>query len=467
MILIAISLAMEIKMPRLSFLPASLVAAFAAAVIASPVAAVADETEVQNNLARAESASSPGSMQGSEKLTPGWNQADTCEWRIDDGTLTLRPLGNGDSGELYSKPSWGSEFTHFAIEGTVTLSNDGNYGWDHLNGVLFSSCTSLESVDLRGLRFGEDNYVNGFSGFFKMDWLEDLPALRSITIDSSFAYRYYGNQEKSPEFPGGSKFSRWVSSVDGIAYECDGYPSDVAATYTLQNASDVKGVWNQSESCLWKLDSDGQLTIKPQNGSEGVLSYDIGRGDDGSWLAFSSDIKSVVIKGIVKPHSNESGGDNSGPLFRNCSNLKTADLSGVSTDNGNAPIDSSAFEGCTSLQSVTLGSAFVFAEGSAPRLPQNGATYRWVSSVDGIAYECDGYPSGVAATYTLQEKGDVIGSWNQSGTCLWLLDGKGALTVKPQNGSKGTLGQFYAYSDAKRIGFCSRTRFRLSFLKMK
>lgn len=283
-----------------------------------------------------------------------------------------------------------------------------------------------------------------------MDWLEDLPALRSITIDSSFAYRYYGNQEKSPEFPGGSKFSRWVSSVDGIAYECDGCPSDVAATYTLQNASDVKGVWNQSESCLWKLDSDGQLTIKPQNGSEGVLSYDIGRGDDGSWLAFSSDIKSVVIKGIVKPHSNESGGDNSGPLFRNCSNLKTADLSGVSTDNGNAPIDSSAFEGCTSLQSVTLGSAFVFAEGSAPRLPQNGATYRWVSSVDGIAYECDGYPSGVAATYTLQEKGDVIGSWNQSGTCLWLLDGKGALTVKPQNGSKGTLGQFYAYSDAKR-----------------
>ena len=38
-------------MPRLSFLPVSLVVAFAAAVIASPVAAVADETEVQNNSA--------------------------------------------------------------------------------------------------------------------------------------------------------------------------------------------------------------------------------------------------------------------------------------------------------------------------------------------------------------------------------------------------------------------------------
>lgn len=137
-------------------------------------------------------------------------------------------------------------------------------------------------------------------------------------------------------------------------------------------------------------------------------------------------------------------------MFRNCSNLKTADLSGISTDNGNAPINSSTFEGCSSLQSVTLGSAFVFAEGSAPWFPQNGATYRWASSVDGIAYECDGYPSGVAATYTLQDKGDVIGSWNQSGTCLWLLDEKGSLTVKSQNGPEGTLGQFYAYSDAKR-----------------
>lgn len=115
-------------MSRLFFLPVSLVAAFAAVVIASPVAAVADETEVQNNSAGAESVSSPDSVQGSEEPTPGWSQADTCEWRIDDGALTLRPLGNGDSGELHSKPSWGSDFTHFAIEGTVTLSSNGYSG---------------------------------------------------------------------------------------------------------------------------------------------------------------------------------------------------------------------------------------------------------------------------------------------------------------------------------------------------
>lgn len=168
-------------MPRLSFLPAGLVAAFAAAIIALPVAAVADETEVQNNSARAESVSSPGSMQGSEELTPGWNQADTCEWRIDDGALTLRPLGNGDSGELYSKPSWGSDFTRFAIEGKVTLSSDDYSGWSGSSGVLFSSCSNLESIDLRGLRF-EDNYINDFSGFFKTDWGGGRSS--SITFDN-------------------------------------------------------------------------------------------------------------------------------------------------------------------------------------------------------------------------------------------------------------------------------------------
>lgn len=118
-------------MSRLFFLPVSLVAAFAAVVIASPVAAVADETEVQNNSAGAESVSSPDSVQGSEEPTPGWNQADTCEWRIDDGTLTLRPLGNGDSGKIYQRPSWGTDFVRFAIEGTVVLSSVSDDGNSH------------------------------------------------------------------------------------------------------------------------------------------------------------------------------------------------------------------------------------------------------------------------------------------------------------------------------------------------
>lgn len=347
MISIAISLTMETKMSRLFFLPVSLVAAFAAVVIASPVAAVADEIEVQNDSARAESASSPGSMQGSEELTPGWNQADTCEWRIDDGTLTLRPLGNGGSGELYSKPSWGSDFTRFAIEGTITLSNDGNYGWDSLNGVLFSSCSNLESVDLRGLRFGEDNYVNGFSGFFKVDLLEDLPALRSITIDSSFAYRCNGNEVKSPEFPGGSKFSRWVSSVDGIAYECDGYPSGVAATYTLQDKGDVIGSWNQSGTCLWLLDEKGALTVKPQNGSEGTLGQFYAYSDvKRDWLLFPNKISTVVFKDGVKAPSSISG------LFQGCSKIKSIDFG--SFDTADAQDMSYMFDRCSSLKHIDV-----------------------------------------------------------------------------------------------------------------
>lgn len=346
MISIAISLTMETKMSRLFFLPVSLVAAFAAAVIASPVAAVADEAEVQNNSAGAESASSPDSVQVSEEPTPGWNQADTCEWRIDDGALTLRPLGNGGSGELYSKPSWGSDFTHFAIEGTVTLSSDGYSSWSGSSGVLFSSCSNLESVDLRGLRF-EDNYINDFSGFFKTDWQEDLPALRSITIDSSFAYRYYGNQVESPEFPGGSKFSRWVSSVDGIAYECDGYPTGVAATYTLQEKGDVIGSWNQSGTCLWLLDGKGALTVKPQNGSKGTLGQFYAYSDaKRDWLLFPNKISTVVFEDEVRAPSSISG------LFQGCSKIKSIDFGSFNT--ADAEDMSYMFDRCSSLKHVDV-----------------------------------------------------------------------------------------------------------------
>ena len=39
--------------------------------------------------------------EGGSSLTPGWTQSGTCEWRIDgDGLLTVRPLGDGASGEL-------------------------------------------------------------------------------------------------------------------------------------------------------------------------------------------------------------------------------------------------------------------------------------------------------------------------------------------------------------------------------
>ena len=43
-------------------------------------------------------------------LTPGWTQADTCEWMIDAaGKLTVRPLGNGTSGNLGANPAGGDQ----------------------------------------------------------------------------------------------------------------------------------------------------------------------------------------------------------------------------------------------------------------------------------------------------------------------------------------------------------------------
>lgn len=332
-------------MSRLFFLPVSLVAAFAAAVIASPVAAVADEAEVQNNSAGAESVSSPDSVQGSEEPTPGWNQADTCEWRIDGGTLILRPLGNGDSGKIFQRPSWGTDFVRFAIEGTVVLSSvsdDGNSHFFWSGDDLFSGCKKLESADLRGLRFGEDTSGTDFSNF-----LEGLSSLRSVTIDSSFSYRYYGNQMGKPNLPGGSGVSRWVSSVDGIAYECDGYPSGVAATYTLQDKGDVIGSWNQSGTCLWLLDEKGALTVKPQNGSEGTLGQFYAYSDvKRDWLLFPNKISTVVFEDGVKAPGSISG------LFQGCSKIKSIDFG--SFDTADAENMSYMFDRCSSLKHVDV-----------------------------------------------------------------------------------------------------------------
>ena len=49
--------------------------------------------------------------EGGASLTPGWTQSDTCEWMIDDaGLLTVRPLGDGVSGEL---GDWGSGYNNY------------------------------------------------------------------------------------------------------------------------------------------------------------------------------------------------------------------------------------------------------------------------------------------------------------------------------------------------------------------
>ncbi len=116
-------------------LSTGLIVVFAAAAIAVPTSAITAEAGSWQNSNKSESVSLAEPTQNSNDLTPGWNQADTCEWSIEDGTLTLRPLGDGTTGKIYQRPSWGTDFVRFVVEGTVTLSGvsdngDSCHHWD-------------------------------------------------------------------------------------------------------------------------------------------------------------------------------------------------------------------------------------------------------------------------------------------------------------------------------------------------
>lgn len=91
-------------------------------------------------------------------------------------------------------------------------------------------------------------------------------------------------------------------------------------------------------------------------------------------------------------------------MFGGCTSLEKVDVSGMAT--GQFTRMEGMFNGCTALRSITVGSAFTFQgeDRSSKILPDLGAGYtgKWVSSVDGNAYVQNEIPELVAATYTPQ-----------------------------------------------------------------
>ena len=88
--------------------------------------------------------------EGGASLTPGWTQSGTCEWKIDgDGLLTVRPLGDGASGEL---ADWGGVYAPWCSQGgsikSAVIRSGVSARTCH---GMFSDCSSLTSLDLSPL----------------------------------------------------------------------------------------------------------------------------------------------------------------------------------------------------------------------------------------------------------------------------------------------------------------------------
>ena len=173
-------------------------------------------------------------------------------------------------------------------------------------------------------------------------------SLREVSLGDKFTFNGRGASRMCslPTPSGDGLTGRWVSSADDMAYAPDSIPSNKSATYTAQTTESFEG-WNQTGGCVWRVDDEGCLTIKPLSGSEtGRLGEWLG--DNAPWKSQTSAIKSAVIeKGVI-------AGQCLDCMFNGCSNLVSADLSGISTSNTTSMV--AMFRDCTSLESLNVSS---------------------------------------------------------------------------------------------------------------
>ena len=201
---------------------------------------------------------------------------------------------------------------------------------------MFYGCESLRSLDLSGFDTSAADYRYGLSGF-----LDGCKSLRTVTLGPKFSFEGAGLDRQcslpTPEDNGLS--GRWISSKDGIAYTSSGVPSNVAATYTAQEMGDTRA-WNQNGTCIWNIDENGRLTVKPTTSESGELYSSC------PWRDEKSRIKTVYFeKGVVAPKSMDS-------MFCDCKALISADLGNLDTSRATGM--DYLFEGCSLLERVSL-----------------------------------------------------------------------------------------------------------------
>ena len=400
---------------------------------------------------------------------------------------------NLTSADLSKLDSSGATTMDCMFKGCSSLVDVNLKGFDSSNvtsmAELFSGCSSLEKVDLSSI----DNLsvTDPYSGL--NDMFKDCTKLSSITLGQRFSHG--GGQENShttifPNLPADQGFTNlWRSSWNNRLYTrsntgngYEGIPDRIAATYTAEKLDDGWCLFRADydkdpavSNCMWKVDN-GTLRIKPYKESDDAdLGFYL---RSRPWAAYNDQITAVSIEGECKfsdSINNAFGGmpalktaDLRGlslrwpkdmgflfsrcpqlesvtfnsnckssvrtyeSMFRDCTSLKSVDMSGV--DCGGWAVESlkymfggctslekvdvsgmatgqftrmeGMFSGCTALRSITVGSSFTFQgeDHSSKILPDLGAGYtgKWVSSVDGNAYAQNEIPGFVAATYTPQ-----------------------------------------------------------------
>ena len=340
-------------------------------------------------------------------VSPGWSQAGSCEWRIDDsGLLTVRPLGSSGTGTLkawaeaeevpwyyqretitavkvasgVSAQTCASMFEGCTNLGAADLTSLDASAVTDMSGMfcgcsslasvdfgsidtssvttmsyLFDGCTNLEAIDLSSLNASAVTDVQGmFRNCSSLTSL-DLSCLSLADAESMTDMLSGCSKLETLTLPAGMDFSNsglhegeWTDTSETV------YPT--TASLFSANAGRETGAmsykavvipesWTQCGTCEWQIDEFGQLTVRPLSGiSAGTLDTWT-KIEEVPWYSSRDLIESVVIEKGVSAQTCRS-------MFEACKNLTSVNLAGLDTS---AVTDMSyMFSECTSLSSINL-----------------------------------------------------------------------------------------------------------------
>ena len=360
--------------------------------------------------------------QQAEATTDGWTACGSCEYQLDDGTLTIRPEDNGTSGYVESEDvegtgyyNWGWESSATSIkkvvfEGTCyansySSSNCGvSYmfsgcsnlttveGLENLNTAsakrfeyMFSGCSSLTSVDVS--TFSVNNAVNMegmFYGCSSLTSVGDMSGFNTGNLDYA-SYMFYDCS---------SLTSADISSFDfgGVAYLNSMFSGCSSLKSVSISGADTSGV-KHMHSLFLNCSSLTSLDLSSLDTSN-VKTFT-------SMFSGCSSLKTVDVSDFDTTSATSMAG-----MFKDCSSLASLDVSNFDTTNVTAM--DGMFSGDTALRSVTLGSSFAFVSSDSddygPYLPTPvDSTYGsglWRNQSTGTVYSTPSkVPSNTAATY--------------------------------------------------------------------
>ena len=269
-----------------------------------------------------------------------WSVWNTCEWKVENGTLAIRPAGGAASGMLgypfqqsgmyvngvyvYYYAPWCQQVEDIK---SVTIE-PGIIACDSVAN-LFSNHTNLASANLSGLDFSTVKDMSRM--FYGCSSLKEIPAGFEMPANIPASQCFY--------VPNSTEM-RYTGTDSAIT------TYDWASDNRVLGPAAAEG-WSRFGGVQWQA-ADGALTIAPLPGETGGEMGSLGVYAGTPWYAQRKDITSVKIEGDIK------AGASMGYAFDGMANLASADLSDLDVS---ATADMSCmFRGCSFLTAVDLSS---------------------------------------------------------------------------------------------------------------